>query len=93
LEGINNPTKLLSWVDATTRLAILPIEEKRRVLLAELSAAKKEWKGMAVKIFTGTKPFQKAYFVPFGIIEIEILSFKFDLIYDPPYSEMSIFLF
>jgi hypothetical protein len=40
---------------------------------AQFSAAEKGGKGMALKIFTGTKPFPKADREPFGIPEIEML--------------------
>jgi hypothetical protein len=37
------------------------------------AAAEKSGEGMALKIFTGAKPFLKAGIKPFGITEIEML--------------------
>jgi hypothetical protein len=38
------------------------------------AAAEKSGEGVALKIFTGTKPFLKANIKPFGITEIEMLT-------------------
>jgi len=50
------------------------LEWKRLGVNARSStAAKKDGEGMALKIFTGAKPFLKAYIKPFGIPEMEML--------------------
>jgi len=52
-----------------TEVRVSEIESKD----AEFSAAEKGGKGMALKIFTGAKPFPKALIKPFDITEMGML--------------------
>jgi len=45
-----------------------------RVNARSSTAAEKSGEGMALKIFTGARPFLKAYIKPFDIMEIRMLA-------------------